>query len=135
MLVAITRRVRTGGRGPTQCSPPDEGSDDSPSPMRPWSRGCSNGSPVRLQYLVRVGPDLGLEVKVSDPDINVEVGSPIKVTSNEEVRLEVIFVALAGTGGVSVTLGRPHACRAVPSAKVAVWSDKWFAANLGGKAG
>ena len=44
---------------------------------------------MRLQYLVRVGPDLGLDVKVSDPDINVEVGSPIKVTSNEEVRLEV----------------------------------------------
>ena len=66
------------------------------------------------QYLVQVVPDLGLGVKFSDPGIDKEVGSLIKVTSNQEVRYEVIFVVLVDVGGVSVILGWPRACRAPP---------------------
>ena len=38
---------------------------------------------VRHQLLVWVGPDLGLGIKVGDPEINEEVIYPIKMISNE----------------------------------------------------
>ena len=60
---------------------------------------------MRLQDLVRVGTDLGLVVKIGDPDINEEIGSPTKVTSDENVCMEVVLVVLFGVRWVVVTFG------------------------------
>ena len=45
---------------------------------------------MRLQDLVRFGMDLGLFVKVIDTDINEEIGSPTKVTSDENLCMYVV---------------------------------------------
>ena len=37
------------------------------------------------QYIDWVGPDMGLGVKVGDPDIHQEIGAPIKVASDEKI--------------------------------------------------
>ena len=60
---------------------------------------------VHCQYLVSVGTDPGLGIKVGDLEIDKEVVSLIKVTSNEEVYLGVIFVVLVGVKELSETLG------------------------------
>ena len=59
---------------------------------------------VHCQYLVRVGTDPVLGIKVGDLEIDKEVVSLIKVTSNEEVYLGLIFVVLVGVKELSETL-------------------------------
>ena len=49
---------------------------------------------MRLQYRVWFGLDLGLGIKVGDPEINEEVIYPIKMISNELVLSEAFIVLL-----------------------------------------
>ena len=58
----------------------------------------------------QVGTDLGLGVEFSDPEINQDISSPIRVVTSEQVCSEFVFVVRGGVSWVFMNFREPYAC-------------------------
>ena len=85
---------------------------------------------VPHQYQNLVGPDLGLGVNVGDPEIDEEVFSTLKRTSNEQILREVLFLVIFNVREVLVAMGWLRAWCALPPTKVAMCNDQCFDEKL-----
>ena len=74
----------------------------------------------RKEYVDQISTNLGSGIYVSDPDIYQYIGYPIKLTLDDKVLSEVLFVFIFGVGVVFVTLEGPCACHIRPLSNVAV---------------